>query len=422
MDSNQKTQEYWQSWRTYATQAAMAYGVDSGLPAYGPEADDPKYLPYYKKLAEILDSISSGFPDPTKFEGELAGIPEGADLQYLKTYYLPQHVTIAVHVPATSFASTEEIAQHAGVDEADALTALLEMAERACIFHKKMDGKDYFRHMGPFPGQVAMSAGRLTNEFWRSIEPYMAGYMRPVMYDQAQPAWRWIPLTSEEVAENKILPYDNAEKLLLEAEKVAVTSCICRAPNPNPCSHCEPPYEVCLQLNDFADFYVNDLKISRYIDKDEVKRIIQYNKDHHLAMTVSGSQSAEIICSCCPDCCGPFAYYKRYGMGGPNAWKVTNYYLDRDETKCTNCGECAKWCFSQEGLVMKDGKVEYHADRCVCCGVCVRSCPNNALILRIKNPEDIFELPKTTFDLYEAQGLEPYGRSADHLPRASRQK
>ena len=115
MDSNQKTQEYWQSWRTYATQAAMAYGVDSGLPAYGPEADDPKYLPYYKKLAEILDSISSGFPDPTKFEGELAGIPEGADLQYLKTYYLPQHVTIAVHVPATSFASTEEIAQNAGV-------------------------------------------------------------------------------------------------------------------------------------------------------------------------------------------------------------------------------------------------------------------------------------------------------------------
>ncbi len=417
-----REKQYWQSWRTYATQAAMANGLESGFQPIEPEADDPKYAPYYQRLAEILDTISSGFPDPAQMQGELAGIPEGAHIQYLKTYWSPRHVTLGVHVPATKYASTAEIAEKAGMSEADALELLLEMAERVCIFHKKENGKDLFRHLGPFPGQVAMSTGRLSIEFWKSIEPYMAGYMRPVMFDQNLPTWRWIPLTADEVADNKILPYDNAEKLLMEAEKVAVTSCICRAPNPNPCTHCDPPYEVCLQIGDFADFYVNDLKISRYIDKNEVARIIQYNKDHHLAMTVAGSETAEIICSCCPDCCGPFLYYKTYGMGGPNAWKVTNYYLDKDESRCTNCGECAKWCFSQEGMTVKDGKVVYNPERCVCCGVCVRDCPNHALILRIKNPEEIFKLPKTTMDLYEAQGKESYGRSADHIDRPSREK
>lgn len=51
---------------------------------------------------------------------------------------------------------------------------LLEMAERVCIFHKVDNGVDVFRHIGPFPGQVAMSVGRLSVEFWKSIEPYMA--------------------------------------------------------------------------------------------------------------------------------------------------------------------------------------------------------------------------------------------------------
>ena len=37
------------------------------------------------------------------------------------------------------------------------------------------------------------------------------------------------------------------------------------------------------------------------------------------------------------------------------------------------------------------------------CGVCIRSCGEKAIVLRLKNPEEIFEPPQTMYDLYEIQ-------------------
>lgn len=41
MDTFTEKQEYWNSWRTYATQAMMAQGIPSGEPAIDPRANDP---------------------------------------------------------------------------------------------------------------------------------------------------------------------------------------------------------------------------------------------------------------------------------------------------------------------------------------------------------------------------------------------
>ena len=59
-------------------------------------ARDPEYLPYYEKLREILDEISSGFPKAS----EIQGMPQGADLEMLRTLYLPEHAKLAIHVSA----------------------------------------------------------------------------------------------------------------------------------------------------------------------------------------------------------------------------------------------------------------------------------------------------------------------------------
>ena len=419
MDTFTEKQEYWNSWRTYATQAMMAQGIPSGEPAIDPRANDPQYAPYYEKLAEILDGLSSGFPKPKNFKGAMASIPDGADIQYLKTYYLPEHAMLAIHVPVHHFESAAEIAKKAGMSEEETRKMLLEMAERVNIFHKVENGVDVFRHIGPFPGQVAMSVGRLSVEFWSSIEPYMANYMRPVMFDQDAPSWRYVPLTKAEVAEGDVInDYEVAESILMNADRVAVTSCICRAPVAKECKQCDPPYEVCLQVNDFADFYVNDLKVSRYITKEEIKKHIEFCKEHRLAILLSATKDAEIVCSCCNDgCCGPTEYFKKYGMGGPNAWKVTHYYVDKDESKCTNCGKCVESCFTQHGHLWDGSGVEYHRESCVGCGVCVRECPEKALILRLKNESERYDWPDSCMDLYDRQGADTYGIKTDYIER-----
>ncbi len=419
MNTFEHGKEYWNSWRTYATQSLMAQGIPSGQPAIDPRANDPQYAPYYEKLAEILDGLSSGFPKPENFKGAMASIPEGADLQYLKTYYLPEHAKLAIHVPAHHFASAEEIAKDAGMEVEECRKMLLEMAERVCIFHKVDNGVDVFRHIGPFPGQVAMSVGRLSVEFWKSIEPYMANYMRPVMFDQDAPSWRYVPLTDAEVAEGDIInDYEVAERILMNADRVAVTSCICRAPVAKACKQCDPPYEVCLQINDYADFYVKDLKVSRYITKEEIKKHIEFCKENHLAILLSATKDAEIVCSCCNDgCCGPTEYFKKYGMGGPNTGKVTHYYVAKDTSKCTNCGKCVEHCFTQHGHLWSGETVQYHPENCVGCGVCVRECPEKALILRLKDEKDRYDWPDSCLDLYDRQGADTYGLKTDYIER-----
>ena len=119
------------------------------------------------------------------------------------------------------------------------------------------------------------------------------------------------------------------------------------------------------------------------------------------------------MCACCHDgCCGPFEYYKKYALGGPNHWKFNNYMLKVDESKCVKCGTCVEWCFSQQGRVWNADHtaVEIHHDKCVGCGVCVRQCPEGALRLVLKPEDQRYEYPEDAFDLFDRNGkLEDYG-------------
>lgn len=55
---------------------------------------------------------------------------------------------------------------------------------------------------------------------------------------------------------------------------------------------------------------------------------------------------------------------------------------------------------------MKDGKIEFHSERCIGCGLCVTTCPAEALRL-IKKPEErLYTPPATVFDTYNVMSRE----------------
>ncbi len=384
--------------KNYELMSKIARNERAGVPAMDPRADAPEYQPYYARLREMLDTVCSGFPKAA----EIPGMPEGAEWRMLKTLFLPEHVRLAVHVPVDGFGTAAQIAVQAAMPEDAVLELLLAMAGRGCIFHMRTDGVDLFRHVGQIPGIIEFQDWRLSVEYREATGDYVSGYLRPIMFDLNVPSWRWIPINADAVADNAILPYDNAERILLEAKRVSVCSCMCRAVQETACTYTEPPYECCLQLDEFADFYVNDLKISRYVTHDEIKALLRYNAEHHIAMEVAGSKQAEIICSCCECCCEPVKIFRKFG--GKAVKHITNYVLECDEEHCTGCGACAAHCFTREALRLEGGKPVYTQEKCVGCGVCLRSCPTGALILRIKDPEAVFEPPETLYDLHAVQG------------------
>lgn len=421
MSDYKKIKEQEQVYATYAKLTTVGMGIDSGIPFKEPETDLPEYQEYYEKLAVILDGLGHGFPRPEEMKGEYARmVKPGTDIDFLKTYWLPEHVVLGIHVPIDRFTTAAEVAEKAGISEEEALKKLMEMANRVCVYHKIEDGVDYFRHVSPFPGQGAMSVGRMTGtQFWgMGLEPYMQYYLRPAMYDKPCPSWRYLPLTDNEIAQGeKIEDYEVAERMLLNADKVSVTSCICRAP----IGHCDQtcaPFDVCLQLNDFADFYVNDLKVSRYMTKDEVKAHIERCKKEQLAILTSGCKEAGIMCSCCRDgCCAPTEFFKKYGMNGPYTGNVTHFVVKKDTTKCNNCGRCVEACFTQKGHLWEKDSVVYYPNQCVGCGLCVRECPHDALILKRKPEDKCFDYPSDEFEEWIQTADGDYGIKLDYVER-----
>ena len=50
--------------------------------------------------------------------------------------------------------------------------------------------------------------------------------------------------------------------------------------------------------------------------------------------------------------------------------------------------------------------MEFHAERCIGCGLCVTTCPDEALKLEKKPEERLYTPPATVFDTYNVMSLE----------------
>ena len=55
---------------------------------------------------------------------------------------------------------------------------------------------------------------------------------------------------------------------------------------------------------------------------------------------------------------------------------------------------------------MKDEKIDFHAERCIGCGLCVTTCPAEALKLEKKQVERLYTPPATVFDTYNVMSRE----------------
>jgi ferredoxin len=104
----------------------------------------------------------------------------------------------------------------------------------------------------------------------------------------------------------------------------------------------------------------------------------------HMAYVNKGEVKPFLICSCCPCCCHTLGSLVRSGV---HTEILTSKYIATDDTeKCTSCGAYSERC-SFMARWMNDGQLIYDQSGCFGCGLCISTCPAEAirLVQRDKN-------------------------------------
>lgn len=356
----------------------------------------------YEKLADKLDHLSVGFK---------AVDQSGADLAVLETIFNEEDAIYALELADDRYELPSELAARLGKSTEEVSAKLEDMVDRGLIFFRRDEEGKKYRFLPYVLGimEFQINKGMISPdykcfEYMPKIGMYVFSGMGHLMWANKSSIFHYIPVNSELVADNQILPRDDAMKVIdaKDPAHIALAPCACRQGSRlagNPCVHSE--FEnTCMYFGDWADFFV-ERGDAHYTTPEHAKELLKKAEKEGLLIETINTQAAscECICMCCSCCCGPLQMLKGGIATNEAIHTSSNYYIEKDESKCTSCGACISRC-PLDANSKVDDKVIHNPDYCVGCGLCVSTCPEKALSLHIKpadkiNPcdsKDVFEL------------------------------
>lgn len=206
---------------------------------------------------------------------------------------------------------------------------------------------------------------------------------------------RWLPINQDiEMPEGAPMPLTVLDRIIEEASHRAIIDyCGCRKG-----WGCKDyPVEIgCLLMGDssleakrfpFREVGVDEAKehARRAVDaglvpivgKARVDNFIFKIKDRHRLLTA---------CFCCECCCVTrFSAYAPLEFIEPSQPPLESVTISLDPEKCKGCGKCAQKCYLQ-AITVTDKKAVI-TEYCRACGRCATVCPNDAIEVRLSDPE-----------------------------------
>jgi Na+-translocating ferredoxin:NAD+ oxidoreductase subunit B len=315
---------------------------------------------------------------------------EGLEIKILKKLFSAEEAEIAANLPLLRVdppESAQAIADsmHRNADEVEVI--LEKMAKKSIAYVKGKGGARSFALLPLDPGVLDFTARDMSAETGPIIaEIFAKGYTHEINEDlisEKGPISRMLPSTLTVDSHTPIEPYDDVAKALETSEHIVLMPCPCRVYHKAAGKECDHPLEVCMWLNDYADFLV-EIGRGKKIDKEEALAVIRYAEEKGLVHLCVNSKKLDLLCSCCSCACKSFQnIINAIGVFGKDALVITNYELVVDQEVCMGCEICIDRCYTN-ALSMDNEKVSFDSNRCIACGACVPVCPTNALRIQPK--------------------------------------
>jgi Na+-translocating ferredoxin:NAD+ oxidoreductase subunit B len=338
----------------------------------------------YENLAAHLDRLPVGFPRTAS----------GVEIRILKRLFTPEEAALAQFLtlkPETA----QKIAERTGHDAQELAPRLAEMSRKGLIFRLRKGDEPRYMAAQFVVGIWEYHVNDLDPELIKDVNEYL-----PLLFQGANrprtPQLRTIPIARALTPEQTIMPYEEAQRIIEQQEKIVVAPCICRREHQMTGKGCEKPLEGCLIFGAAASYYEEN-GLGRVIDHAEAHRILEKAEETGLVLQPSNAQNVANICTCCGCCCQILKNLKR--LPKPADFVAANYFAVVDGPLCIGCETCLERC-QMDAIEIQDGCAAINRDRCIGCGLCVPTCDARAISLHAKAPRERQEPPAHLSETY----------------------
>jgi len=350
------------------------------------------HLDLYEKLREKLNKAPIGMPSSHS----------GAEKEILRLLFTEEEAVLALHMPFVNF-TVEQLAEKTGKSAEYLEKVLNEMARKGTVWKGVKDGKVVYRLFPVMVGLFEMHflSGPGKDPLQERLAPLMAKYIKEAFLkelgDREHPIMRAIPERDAISPKARILPYEDAVKLVREHDYHALGYCGCRIISRLMGEGCRRYLESCLHFGSLARYMVEH-GFARRITADEAMEVLKRANREGLVHVAERSQGPiYTICNCCDDCCIFFRaiHEAKY----PRTIACSSYVASVDTSRCIACGICVIRCPMRAVVVKKNREpAKVSAEKCLGCGVCVPTCPVGAIELVLR--DELLEVPdRRTFAL-----------------------
>ena len=334
----------------------------------------------YTRLAKKLDKLPQGFP----------ATENGVELDILRKIFLPEDAETAAQLKA--FPETAEgLAGRLGKSEDETRSTLEGMAQRGQIAAMQWRGERRYA-LAPFVvGIFELQLPFMDRELAELCEAY-APHLAKTIGGSEPGLARVVPVQQKIDGRSTILAYEDTRQMIEGARSFRVMDCICRKEHAlldKPCSH---TLEACLSFSKEENAYDDSHLGGRIINREEALAVLDAAEEEGLVhCTYNFEHNQMFVCNCCSCCCGFMRllteYHTPYGLVRSN-WEAVI-----DEDLCETCGVCANERCPVEAIEETDsGDYLVLGERCIGCGVCVVTCPTEALSMKSR-PESEHTVP-----------------------------
>ncbi len=327
----------------------------------------------YKRLSEFLDKMPGGFPSTES----------GVEIKILKRFFTPEEAELELHLtPMPESASA--IAERAGMDESKAAEMLDSMAKQGSIMRVKTEAATLYLAISFVVGIYEFHLNSIDRELAELMEEYLP-YLGMVWTSVKTKQLRVVPVTSALEGSPAVAPYNQLREMVKTQEIASVADCICRKEQALMGNKCDKPQDLCFQFGMAAEYYIeNDM--ARQISIDEALKLLDVAEENALVPSITNAKNMVNICCCCGCCCGILRGMKL--LPRPADHVVSSYQAKIDPELCSACETCIERC--QVDAIIENGDVmEVDLARCIGCGLCVSTCPDEAISMVAKPDAEI---------------------------------